>query len=109
MVGLINKIGTVLTTCYTLLTVIIIIVIKWRQNHFTLEKYYPPVRNPPDVRLLMEIDPKRAPLSISLSTTLPGCELAVASIVTEVVLRCRHKYGVSTGEGVSRPWKNQNG
>lgn len=79
-----------------------------KTKYFNYEKYYPPVRNPPDVRLLLEIDPSKAPLSVSLSTAIPGWELAVASIVTEVVLRCRHKYGVSTGEGVSRPWKNHN-
>lgn len=67
------------------------------------KKYYPPVRKPPEDRLLRGVEPNKAPLSISWSWTFPVCKLVVASIVTEVVLRCRHKYGVSTGDGVSRP------
>lgn len=46
--------------------------------------------------------PSKAPRSISLSSPRAAAEAPPPPLATEL-LRCRHRYGVSPGEGVSLP------
>lgn len=51
-----------------------------------------------------EHEPNNAPLSISLSPPELG---PVLSKLADELLRCLHRYGVSPGDGVSRPCYKQ--